>query len=399
MKRLSDRVRSLSESATIAMTRRSRELKEQGEDVISLSLGEPDFDTPEFIREAGKSAIDQGFTRYPPVNGYARLRETICRKFSRDNDLHFEPGQIVVSTGAKQSIANIVLSLVDAGDEVLLPAPYWVSYYDIVKLAGGIPVVLDGGIGNGLKPTPEQIASAITDRTRVFLFSSPCNPSGSTYGKEELQAIAGVLEDHPDIYVVADEIYEYINFDTPHFSIGSIPSISDRVITVNGVSKGFAMTGWRIGFMGGPGWLAEGCTKLQGQFTSGAAGISQKAAEAAIEAGPSAVKEMVNAFAKRRELVWELLEGIEGWVVNKPSGAFYFFPDVSECFGTSWEGWTIRNATDLSFFLLEEARVSTVTGEAFGKPECLRLSYAVGEEDLRRAMERIQKAIGKLTPQ
>ncbi len=397
MEALSERVQNLSESATIAMARRSRELQKAGEDVISLSLGEPDFQTPEFICEAGKQAIVEGYTKYPPVNGYEDLRESICDKFQRENGLTFTPDRIVVSTGAKQSIANAVMTLVGPGDEVILPAPYWVTYYEIVKMAEGVPKVVPTSVKNNHKITPARLKEEINERTKLLLFSSPCNPSGSSYTREELETFAPVIADHPNLYVISDEIYEYINFGEEHFSLGALPELKDRVITVNGVSKGFAMTGWRIGYMGAPEAVAKACTKFQGQFTSGPCGVAQRAAKTAIEAGFSAVKPMVEGFAKRRELVWEKLRHMEGMVVNKPGGAFYFFPDVSAFLGTTWNGRKLENATDLSMFLLEEARVSTVTGEAFGSPEGLRLSYAASEETLNEALTRIETALSKLT--
>jgi aspartate aminotransferase len=398
MSKLSQRIERLSESATIAMARRSRELKEEGRDIINLSLGEPDFNTPEPIKEAAKEAIDGNFSHYMPVNGYLELREAISKKFQRDNDLQYGPEQIVVSTGAKQSIANAVLSLVDPGEEVILPAPYWVTYHEIVKMAEGKPVILETGVENDHKISPEQLSKAITDKTKLLLFSSPCNPSGSVYSHEELEGLAEVVQQKEDLYVISDEIYELIDFKQDHASMANVPGMKERTITINGVSKGFAMTGWRIGYMAAPEWIAKACTKLQGQFTSGASSIAQKAAEKAVSSDPEELTaSMREAFRSRRDLVLDRLVENDGMKLNKPEGAFYVFPDVSAYFGTEHEGGRIDTANDLSLYLLEEANVATVTGEAFGTPNCLRLSYAASEEDLEKGLDRISKALAKLS--
>lgn len=393
---VSDLLNRLSESATLAMTRKSRELQEKGVHVINLSLGEPDFDTPDFIKDAAKEGIDQNYTHYMPVNGYPDFRASICKKFSRDNGLTFTPDQIVVSTGAKQSIINVILATVNEGDEVILPAPYWVSYIEMVKMAGAKPVVIPSGIETDYKIDADTLKSYITNKTRMIIFSSPCNPSGSVYGEQELRSFASVFENYPELIVVSDEIYEHINYTDNHFSIGTIESIRDQVVTVNGVSKGFAMTGWRIGFIGAPLWIAKACTKLQGQFTSGASGISQRAAKAAVEADPTVTYEMKAAFLKRRELFTELLAEIEGFDVNKPDGAFYMFPDVSSLFGRSFGDHKIENSDDLAEYILTEGHVATVSGDAFGSPNCLRISYAAGEKDLVEAAKRLKAAISKL---
>ena len=394
---VSDLLNRLSESATLAMSRKSRELQDKGVHVINLSLGEPDFDTPDFIKEAAKEGIDQNYTHYMPVNGYPDFRESICKKFERDNGLKYTPDQIVVSTGAKQSIVNVILATVNSGDEVILPAPYWVSYIEMVKMAGAKPVIIPSSIDSEYKIDAETLKSYITDKTRMIIFSSPCNPSGSVYSEAELRRFADVLEKHPETLIVSDEIYEHINYTANHFSIGTIESLKDQVITVNGVSKGFAMTGWRIGFIGAPVWIAKACTKLQGQFTSGASGISQRAAKAAIEADPSVTHNMKNAFLKRRGLFTELLSEIDGFEVNKPEGAFYMFPDVSAIFGKSDGENTIHNSDDLAEYILTTGHVATVSGKAFGSPNCLRISYAAGVEDLKEAAKRMKEAISKLS--
>lgn len=396
MTKLSQRIERLSESATIAMARRSRELKAEGRDIINLSLGEPDFNTPDPIKEAAKKAIDDDFSHYMPVNGYPELREAISRKFQRDNGLAYEPEQIVVSTGAKQSIANAVLSLVDPGDEVILPAPYWVSYHEIVKMAEGVPKILPTSVENDYKITPKQLREALSEKSKLFLFSSPCNPSGTVYSPEELQAIGQVLQEKEELYAISDEIYELIDFKEEHASLANVPGMKERTLTVNGVSKGFAMTGWRIGYMAAPEWIAKACTKLQGQFTSGASSIAQKAAEAAVSADPELTASMRKAFLARRDLMLEGLARNEGMKLNRPEGAFYVFPDVSAYFGAEYGNEKIGNATDLSMYLLEEANVATVTGEAFGAPDCLRLSYAASEAELKKGLERIENALFKL---
>lgn len=390
---LSERINNLSTSQTLAMAAKARELKAQGKDIISLSLGEPDFNTPDFIKEAAIKAINENYSTYTPVDGYMELKEAICRKFKRDNNLEYKPSQIVVSTGAKQSLYNIAQVMLNEGDEVILPAPYWVSYYEIIKLSGGIPVAVSTTVENDYKMTPEQFEAAITPKTKMMWFSSPCNPSGSVYNREELTAIAAVLERYPNIYVVSDEIYEHINFSGTFCSIASVPGMFDRTITVNGVAKAFAMTGWRIGYIGGPENIAKACTKMQGQVTSGANSIAQRATITAVDANPSVLEDMVDAFHKRRDLVVDLMKDIPGIKLNVPEGAFYVFPDVSSYFGKTLNGVEIKNADDLAIYLLESANVATVTGEAFGNPDCIRISYATSEELLREALKRIKEAL------
>jgi len=394
---VSDLLKRLSESATLAMSRKSRELQDKGVHVINLSLGEPDFDTPDFIKEAAKEGIDQNYTHYMPVNGYPDFREAICKKFERDNGLKYSPDQIVVSTGAKQSIVNVIMATVNSGDEVILPAPYWVSYIEMVKMTGATPIVIPSSIDTEYKIDAKTLESYLTDKTRMIIFSSPCNPSGSVYSEAELREFAAVLEKHPEVLIVSDEIYEHINYTPNHFSIGTIESLKEQVITVNGVSKGFAMTGWRIGFIGAPTWIAKACTKLQGQFTSGASGISQRAAKAAVEADPNVTQKMKEAFLKRREMFTELLSDIEGFEVNKPEGAFYMFPDVSAIYGKSDGEQRIENSDDLAEYILTTGHVATVSGQAFGSPDCLRISYAAGEGDLVEAAKRIKEAVSKLS--
>ncbi len=390
---LSDRINNLAVSQTLAMAALARELKAQGKDIISLSLGEPDFNTPDFIKEAAKKAIDDNWSAYPPVDGYVDLKEAICHKFKRDNNLTYAPSQIVVSTGAKQSLYNVAQVMLNDGDEVILPAPYWVSYFEIVKLSGGIPVEVPTSVESNFKMTAEQLEAAITPKTKMMWFSSPCNPSGSIYSKIELEALVEVLKKHPQIYVVSDEIYEHINYTDSYCSIGSISGMENRTITVNGVAKAFAMTGWRIGYIGAPEFIAKACTKIQGQVTSGANSIAQRATLAAVSAEPSAIQYMVDAFRNRKEIVYNLLSEIPGFKVNQPEGAFYFFPDVSEYFGKTIKGKEINNANDFAMFLLAEANVATVTGDAFGNPNCIRLSYATSEELLREAIKRIKEAL------
>jgi aspartate aminotransferase len=390
---LSDRINNLSTSQTLAMAALARELKAQGKDIISLSLGEPDFNTPDFIKEAAKKAIDENYSTYSPVDGYVELKEAICKKFKRDNNLEYKPANIVVSTGAKQSLYNIAQVMLNDGDEVILPAPYWVSYFEIIKLSGGIPVEVPTSIDSDFKITPEQLEKAITPKTKMVWYSSPCNPSGSVYSREELTALAKVLEKHPNIYVVSDEIYEHINFSGTFCSIASIPGMLEKTITVNGVAKAFAMTGWRIGYIGAPEFIAKACTKIQGQVTSGANSIAQRATIAAVEADPKVLNYMVDAFHKRRDLVVGLIKEIPGLKINVPEGAFYVFPDVSSYFGKTLNGTKIENATDFSMYLLSEANVATVTGEAFGNPDCIRFSYATSEELLTEAMRRIKQAL------
>ena len=390
---LSDRINKLSTSQTLAMAALARELKSQGKDIISLSLGEPDFNTPDFIKEAAKKAIDENYSTYSPVDGYMDLKEAICRKFKRDNNLEYKPANVVVSTGAKQSLYNIAQVMLNDGDEVILPAPYWVSYFEIIKMSGGIPVEVPTSVETDFKITPEQLEAAITPKTKMIWYSSPCNPSGSVYNRDELTALARVLEKYPNIYVVADEIYEHINFSGTFCSIASIPGMFERTITVNGVAKAFAMTGWRIGYIGAPEFIAKACTKMQGQVTSGANSIAQRATITAVDADPSVLNEMVAAFKSRRNLVVGLINAIPGLKLNVPEGAFYVFPDVSSYFGKTLRGKLINNADDFSMYLLAEANVATVTGDAFGNPNCIRFSYATSEELLTEALRRIKEAL------
>jgi len=390
---LSNRINSLPVSATLAMAAKARELKAQGKDIISLSLGEPDFNTPDFIKEAAIQAVNDNYNSYSPVDGYADLKDAIINKFKRDNDLDYKPSQIVVSTGAKQSIANIAMVLLNPGDEVLLPAPYWVSYAAISILGEATPVEIPSSIDTDFKITPEQLEAAITPKTKMIFFNSPNNPCGVIYSEAEFRALAAVLEKHPNIYVLSDEIYEHINYGEKPFSFAAIESMYNRTITVNGVAKAFAMTGWRIGYIGGPEWIARACNKLQGQITSGANCIAQRATIAALEAPVSKIKYMVDEFHKRRDMVLELLGNIEGFKLNKPGGAFYVFPDVSAFFGKEIKGHKIESASDFSLFLLAEALIATVGGESFGAPNCIRISYAASEAQLREAVSRIEKAL------
>ena len=387
----------LSESATIAMSRKARELKAAGRDIISLSLGEPDFDTPEPVKLAGIQAIEDNFTHYPPVPGYPEVRQAVCNKLKRDNGLDYAADQIVISTGAKHSLMNVVLSLVDTGDEVILPAPYWVSYADMTNLAGGRVVTVETGIEQDFKMTADQLRSALTDRTRVVMVNSPNNPSGSVYTEEEMATLAAVLREHPHAIAISDEIYEYINFTEAHASLAAQPGMMERTVTVNGVSKGFAMTGWRIGYIAAPQWIAAACTKLQGQFTSGASGISQKATEHAMNGGGGLAADMKAAFLKRRDFMIDGLRAIDGFEVNVPQGAFYIFPDVSALFGRTHAGGTISSGHHLAMYLLEAAEVATVGGDAFGSPNCIRLSYAASDEQLAEALRRIERAVGELS--
>lgn len=396
MIKLSERLMAMEESATIAMSRKSRELKAQGKDVISLSLGEPDFFTPEFIKIAAKRAIDDNFTTYTPVPGYDDLRESISRKFKRDNGLTYSKDQIVVSTGAKQSIANVVLSLIGPGEEVIIPAPYWVSYVEIVKLAEGIPVVINAGIESDFKISGKQLEAAITPQTRMLVFSTPCNPTGSVYSKNELKDLAEVLVKYPHIVVVSDEIYEHINFQGKHESLAQFPEIYDQVVTVNGVSKAWAMTGWRLGFIGAPKIIADACNKIQGQFTSATCSISQKAAIAAMDADPEVLKDMIAAFDRRRKLVLDALNAMPGVRANVPVGAFYVFPDVSSFFGKSYNGTLVSDSNGLCLYLLSEALVALVPGDAFGDSNCIRISYSASEDVLLEAMKRLASALFKL---
>ena len=397
---VSDLLNRLPESATLAMARMSRELKEEGKDVISLSLGEPDFNAPDFVKEACKQAVDDNYSHYPPVNGYGELREAICHKFKRDNDLVYTPDQIVVSTGAKQTISNVVYALVNPGDEVLLPAPFWVSYAAMVQLAGGVPVIIPTQIENDFKITAEELKAHISDKTRLMIYSSPCNPSGSVYSKDELTALAEVIKSKPDFFVVSDEIYEHINYTGEHASLGTIPGIFDQVITVNGVSKAFAMTGYRIGYLGAPTWIAKACSKMQGQVTSAPSGVSQMAAKAAVLADPSSVSYMKDAFLKRRDMMLEKLGEIPGLKLNVPEGAFYIFPNCMELLGTvTDDGKEINTSSDLCMYLLQAENVALVAGDAFGAAECFRLSYAASEEMLVEAAVRMKRAFGKLKKQ
>lgn len=390
---LSDKIQKLETSATLAMAAKTRELKAEGKDIIGLSLGEPDFNTPDFIKEAAIQAINDNYNSYTPVDGYEDLKKAIQTKFKRDNNLDYDLNQIVVSTGAKQSLYNVASVVLNPGDEVILPCPYWVSYGDIVKLNGGTPVEVETDIEQDFKMTPEQLKSAITPKTKMIWYSSPCNPSGSVYTKNELKALAEVLKDYPDIIVVSDEIYEHINFGEDKFSMAELPDMYDRTVTVNGVSKAFAMTGWRIGFIGAPEKIAQACKKLQGQVTSGANCIAQRAVITALEAPLDKIQYMIDKFKSRRKLILDLIESIPGFECNEPKGAFYVFPNVSSFFGKTFGGKKIENATDFSMFLLEVANVATVTGEAFGNPNCIRISYAASESEIQEAMERIKKSL------
>lgn len=390
---LSNRINSLPVSQTLAMAAKARELKAQGKDIISLSLGEPDFNTPDFIKDAAIEAINQDYNSYTPVDGYGELKEAICEKFKRDNNLTYAPNQIVVSTGAKQSIANIAQVLLNPGDEVILPAPYWVSYSAIATLCEATFVEIPSSIETDFKITPEQLEAAITPKTKMIFFNSPNNPSGSIYSEAEYRALAKVLEAHPQIYILSDEIYEHINYGTKPFSFAAIENMYDRTITVNGLAKAFAMTGWRIGYIGAPAWIAKACTKMQGQITSGTNCIAQRAAITAVLASPEKIQYMVDEFKSRRDMVLELLGEIDGFKLNVPEGAFYIFPDISAFFGSTIQGKTIANANDFSMLLLEEANVASVTGEAFGAPNCIRLSYAASEAQLREAIRRIKAVL------
>ena len=386
----------MSTSATLAMAAKARELRNEGRDIIGLSLGEPDFNIPDFIKEAAKQAVDDNYSSYPPVDGYAELKQAISDKFNRDNNLEYSKDQIVVSTGAKQSIANVAMVMLNKGDEVILPAPYWVSYRDIVKLAEGIPVEVSTGIETDFKMTPEQLEAAITPKTKMLWFSSPCNPSGSVYSLEELEGLAEVLKKHPNIFVVSDEIYEHINFRGKHVSMAGLDGMYDRTITVNGVSKAFAMTGWRIGYIGAPSWIAKACTKFQGQITSGANAIGQRSTIEALKAPVSKISYMIEEFHKRRDLILKLLGEIDGFKLNIPEGAFYVFPDISSFFGKTLNGVKIDSASDFAMYLLEYANVATVTGEAFGNPKCIRISYAASDSEIKEAVTRIKNAVANI---
>jgi aspartate aminotransferase len=397
MGKLSKRIENLTESQTIAMARMSRELKAKGVDVISLSLGEPDFITPEIIRDGAKAAMDAGYTHYPPIAGYTDLRETIVEKFKTENNLDFAVENIVVSTGAKQSIANVLLSTIDPGDEILVPIPYWVSYTQVISLCEGVPVFIDSGVENDYKITAEQLQQAITPKTKMMIFSSPCNPSGSVYTKEELHAFADVLAPYEDIIILSDEIYEHINFGGEHESISQFENVRDRVVIVNGVSKAYAMTGWRIGYIGAPKWIASACNKMQGQITSAASSIAQKAAITALQSGGEFHKAKKEVYLKRRDLMLNLLKDIPGMKLNIPQGAFYIFPDISSYFGKKYNDIEITDSTSLCMYILKEGNVGLVPGEAFGKPECIRISYATSNEQLTEAAKRIKDCLSKLT--
>jgi aspartate aminotransferase len=397
MTHLSDRINKISESQTIAMARKSRELKANGIDIISLSLGEPDFNTPDVIKEAAKKAIDDNFSYYTHVSGYLELREAICKKFKRDNGLDYSPDEIVVSTGAKQSIANAVLCLVNPGDEVIIPAPFWVSYLEILKLAEGKPVMIDTTIESDFKMSPEQLEKSITSKTRLIMLSTPCNPTGSVYNREELKALAQVIIKYPELYIISDEIYEHINFIGGHQSFAQFDFIKERVITINGVSKGFAMTGWRGGIMAAPKWIAQACDKIQGQFTSATSSITQKAMHKAMELDfDTYIKPMRDAFLKRRDLVLRLMREIPGLKTNVPQGAFYVYPEVSYYFGKKYKEYLILNATDLTLYLLDEGHLALVPGAAFGEDRYIRFSYATNEENLIEALKRMKDALSKL---
>ena len=390
---LSKRINSLPISATLSMAAKARELKNNGVDIIGLSLGEPDFNTPEFIKDAAINAVNDNWNSYSPVDGYLDLKAAICNKFKRDNGISYESSQIVVSTGAKQSIANVCMVLLNPGDEVLLPAPYWVSYSAIATLAEAESKIIPTSIDTDFKITPEQLENSINSKTKLVMFNSPNNPSGTIYTEKELRALGKVLEKHPNIYILSDEIYEHINYGTPHFSIASIPELYERTITVNGVAKAFAMTGWRIGYIGAPEWIAKACNKMQGQITSGANCIAQRATIAAVNAPLSQIQYMVDEFSKRREIIIDLLKAIPGIKINQPQGAFYVFPDVSDYFGRTLNNKKIENASDFAIYLLEEAHVATVTGEAFGNGDCIRISYAASEKNIREAIKRISKSL------
>ena len=392
-KNLSNRINNLPVSATLAMAAKARELKENGVDIIGLSLGEPDFNTPDFIKEAAIEAINDNYNSYTPVDGYGDLKKSICNKFKRDNQLDYKPDQIVVSTGAKQSIANAVQVLVNPGEDVLLVAPYWVSYSAIVTLAEGNPIEIRSDISTDFKITPKELENSITDKTKLIIINSPNNPSGSVYSEEEYLALAKVIESYPGIFILSDEIYEHINYGVPHFSFAKIPSMYDRTITVNGLAKAFAMTGWRIGYIGAPSWIAKACTKMQGQITSGTNCIAQRAAIAALDASVEKIQYMVDEFRSRRTLIIDLLREIDGFSLNKPKGAFYVFPDISYFFGKTLKGKKINNASDFAIYLLENAHVATVTGDAFGAPNNIRISYAASKENIIKAIERIKRAV------
>jgi aspartate aminotransferase len=390
---LSERINAMATSATLAMAAKARELREEGKDIIGLSLGEPDFNVPEFVKDSAIQAVRDNYHSYTPVDGYGDLKNAIITKFKRDNDLSYTPNQIVVSTGAKQSLANLAMVLLNKGDEVLLPAPYWVSYSDISKLAGGVPVEIPTSIESDFKITPENLKASISSKTKMMIYSSPCNPSGSVYSRKELRALANVLIDYPEIIVISDEIYEHINFTGEHTSMAVFEDMYNRTVVVNGVSKAYSMTGWRIGYIGAPAWIARACNKMQGQITSGANCIAQQATITALESSPEKIKYMIDAFKERRKLILGLISEIPGFKTNQPQGAFYVFPDISYYFGKKLKGTKINTASDFSLYLLEKANVATVTGEAFGNPNCIRISYAASEEAIVEACKRIKRAI------
>lgn len=396
MAQLSERLNRLSPSATLAMSQKSGEMKAQGIDVINMSVGEPDFNTPDHIKEAAKKAVDENYSRYSPVPGYADLRKAIVAKLKNENGLEYTVNEILVSNGAKQSVCNTVMALVNDGEEVIIPAPYWVSYPQMVKLAGGVPVIIEAGFEQNFKITPEQLEAAITPKTRMLILCSPSNPTGSVYSETELKGLAEVIKRHDDVFVLADEIYEHINYTGRHCSIASIEGMKERSVIVNGVSKAYAMTGWRIGYIAAPEWIVKGCNKLQGQYTSGPCSVSQKAAEAAYTSSQECVAEMRDAFKRRRDLIVSLAKDIPGLEVNEPEGAFYLFPKCSSYFGKSHDGRTINTSTDLALFLLEDGHVATVAGDAFGDPCCFRMSYATSDDNIREAMARIKKSLAKL---
>lgn len=397
MTQISDRLNRLAPSATLAMSQKSGEMKAQGVDVINMSVGEPDFNTPDHIKEAAKKAIDENYSRYSPVPGYVELRKAISNKLKNENGLEYSVNEILVSNGAKQSVCNTVMALVNDGEEVIIPAPYWVSYPQMVKLAGGVPVIVEAGFEQNFKMTPEQLETAITPKTRMIILCSPSNPTGSVYSAEELAALAEVIKRHDNLYVLADEIYEHINYIGKHHSIAHVDGMRERTIIVNGVSKAYAMTGWRIGFIAAPEWIVKGCNKLQGQYTSGPCSVSQKAAEAAYTTSQECVETMRKAFERRRDLIVELASQIPGLEVNKPEGAFYLFPKCSSFFGKSYNGRTINNSTDFAMFLLEVGHVATVGGDAFGDPYCFRMSYATSDDNIREALKRIKDTLALLS--
>jgi aspartate aminotransferase len=390
------RIEELQESSTLKMAKISRELKAQGQDIVNLNLGEPDFDTPEHIRQAAIEAINQGYTHYPPVAGYPELRQAVSDKFRNENNLHYTTSQVIVSTGAKQSIINVLMSILNKGDEIIIPSPFWVSYPEMVKLSEATSVFIKTTAASNYKITPEQLEAAITPRTRAFIYSSPCNPSGAVYSREELKGLVEVFAKHPQIHIISDEIYEHINYVGKHVSIAEFPEVHDRVAVINGVSKAFAMTGWRIGYMGGPEWLVKACEKLQGQFTSGACSISQRAALAALTEDMRPTERMCEAFTRRRSFIAEKMREIEGVTFNMPEGAFYLFPDMSYYYGKSYGGFTVKDGDDLSMYLLQEARVSVVSGDGFGSPECIRMSFAASHGAIEDGVQQIKEALAKL---